>query len=111
MAGTKAGAIKARKTIIEKYGRDHWASIGQVGGQNSVSGGFASHVTGKDGLTGVQRSKVVGFKGGKISKRPASIKYVYKGKPKTLVEIGQKLGIGYQGARAYAIRNKLERLS
>lgn len=109
MAGTKAGAAKAKKTMIAKYGENHWANIGQIGGQNSVTGGFASHVAGQDGLTGVQRSKVAGFIGGKISKRPASIRYRFNDEFLTLVEIGNRLDMTYAGARAYAIRNNLER--
>lgn len=69
MAGTKAGAKKARATVKERYGDDFYANIGRKGGQNSNNGGFASDVVGKDGLTGRERASVAGKKGGAISKR------------------------------------------
>lgn len=39
------------------------------GGQNSHTGGFASRVVGLDGMTGPERAKIVGAKGGRKSKR------------------------------------------
>lgn len=69
MAGTKAGAAKATKTTKDKYGPNFYANIGRLGGHNGNTGGFASTTIGKDGLTGVQRAKIAGQKGGKISRR------------------------------------------
>lgn len=69
MAGTKAGGLKTAQTIKEKYGKDFYANIGKQGGQNGHKGGFASMVVGADGLTGPERAKKVGSKGGAISKR------------------------------------------
>lgn len=69
MAGTKAGGQAAAKTNKEKYGTDFYAKIGQTGGKRGTTGGFASEVVGKDGLTGRERAKLVGVKGGATSKR------------------------------------------
>lgn len=69
MAGTKAGGLKAKMTNLEKYGKDFYNTIGKKGGQNGHTGGFASTVVGEDGLTGLQRARIAGAKGGRISKR------------------------------------------
>ena len=65
MAGTVEGGRKARKTNYEKYGDDFYKRIGKLG----HTGGFASTEVGEDGLTGPQRAKLAGAKGGKKSKR------------------------------------------
>lgn len=62
------------KTMIKKYGSreavtEKQRAIGKIGGSISRTGGFASHVVGKDGLTGTQRAKIAGRKGGIISRR------------------------------------------
>ena len=69
MAGTREGGLKAKATNKGLYGKDWYSRIGQIGGRNGHTGGFASHVVGKDGLTGVERAKVAGAKGGAKSKR------------------------------------------
>ena len=69
MAGNKAGGLKTRQTIKEKYGSDFYKRIGSAGGKNSSNGGFGSKKVGDDGLTGAQRAKVAGYKGGLISRR------------------------------------------
>lgn len=74
MAGTREGGLKASKTKKEKYGIDHYARIGRIGGRNGHSGGFASTTIGRDGLTGWERSKIAGKKGGTISRRGKSKK-------------------------------------
>lgn len=56
----------------KKYGEgysDFFRKIGRVGGQRSVNGGFASTKVGKDGLTGPERARICGYKGGRISRR------------------------------------------
>lgn len=68
MAGTREGGLKAAKANLERD-PDFYKRIGQKGGRVSCDGGFASNKVGKDGLTGQQRAKIVGAKGGKISKR------------------------------------------
>ena len=72
MVGTKAGAKKAKATLKSKLG-DNYSSffkrIGAKGGKNSHTGGFASFVVGKDGLTGRERASKVGRIGGLKSTR------------------------------------------
>ena len=72
MSGTKAGGAKAAQTNRERYGKDWYALIGAKGGLRSMNGGFASHKIGKDGLTGLERSRIAGAKGGSISRRGRS---------------------------------------
>ena len=69
MAGTKAGGLKAAATNKRLHGEDFFARIGKKGGRNGHVGGFNSDKVGKDGLTGWERAKIAGRKGGKISKR------------------------------------------
>jgi general stress protein YciG len=69
VAGTKEGGKKAAATNKSKYGNKFYANIGRKGGSNGHTGGFASDEVGADGLTGQQRAKIAGAKGGKISKR------------------------------------------
>lgn len=69
MSGTKDGARKAVATNIKRHGDDFYKRIGAKGGRNSKKGGFASYVVGKDGLTGRERAKIAGEKGGRLSRR------------------------------------------
>lgn len=70
MGGTRAGGLRASLTNKQKYGEDFYAKIGSTGGKNSNTGGFGnSTVIGKDGLTGRQRARIAGAKGGKKSRR------------------------------------------
>ena len=73
MVQTKAGGKKAVKTIKEKWSVDFYREIGRKGGKNGHTGGFASDVIGRDGLTGKERAKIAGHKGGRISKRSKHI--------------------------------------
>lgn len=68
MPGTAAGAAKAMKTLFERH-PGHHARIGAKGGANSSNGGFASDVIGNDGLTGRERARIAGAKGGAKSRR------------------------------------------
>ena len=74
MSGTVEGGRKAYLTNIEKYGADYYANIGRMGGRRRCNGGFASDKIGPDGLTGPQRARLAGAKGGKISRRGPSLK-------------------------------------
>lgn len=69
MVQTKAGGKKTAQTIKEKWGSDFYREIGRKGGKKGHTGGFASNVIGRDGLTGKERAKIAGKKGGTISKR------------------------------------------
>jgi hypothetical protein len=74
MAGNIIGGIKASETNKKRYGKDFYKSIGAMGGSKSRGGGFASDVVGADGLTGRERSVIVGIRGGMVSKRGKAIK-------------------------------------
>lgn len=73
MAGTKAGGAKAARTNMRKYGPNFYAEIGAKGGRSGNTGGFACEKKGEDGLTGPERARIVGAKGGKISRRGPAI--------------------------------------
>lgn len=60
MSGTKAGGIKAAKTNLERHGVDFYKRIGQKGGQNGHTGGFAANR---------ELARTAGAKGGSISRR------------------------------------------
>lgn len=68
MAGTKAGGIKAAAKNLAKD-PSFYAKIGARGGKNGRTGGFASQVVGDDGLTGAERARIAGARGGRISRR------------------------------------------
>ena len=65
MAGNKIGAAKARKTIIERHGEDHFKKIGSIGGKRK------SPLKGFGGMTPEKRIEA-GRKGGTISRRGPS---------------------------------------
>lgn len=69
MVQTREGGRKTAQTIKEKWGSDFYREIGRKGGKNGHTGGFASNVIGRDGLTGKERARIAGKKGGTISKR------------------------------------------
>lgn len=74
MSGTKEGGAKAAATNKARHGDGFYARIGAMGGRNGTTGGFASDVIGKDGLTGRERAKIAGAKGGSISRRGSAKK-------------------------------------
>lgn len=75
--GTKEGDIATKKwhaTMEAKYGspeklHEVMRELGRKGGRHGRTGGFNSDKVGKDGLTGRERAKIAGAKGGSISKR------------------------------------------
>ena len=69
MPGNKTGGAKAAATNL-KNDPDFYRRIGQLGGRVSSTGGFASDKVGADGLTGQDRARIAGAKGGRISRRP-----------------------------------------
>ncbi len=68
IAGTKAGGAKAAATNKAKYGADYYAKIGQMGGQNSYTGGFAANP---------ELARIAGRKGGRISRRSKATHHIY----------------------------------
>lgn len=68
MAGTKIGGMKARDKNLARD-PDFYKKAGRKGGLNGNTGGFASDLIGEDGLTGLERAKIAGRKGGTISRR------------------------------------------
>lgn len=68
MAGTKAGGQKAAAKNLAKN-PNFYRDIGREGGRNGTDGGFASPFKGSDGLTGQERARIAGKKGGLISRR------------------------------------------
>lgn len=69
MSGTVDGGKAAADTNKELYGEDYYAKLGRLGGMKSRTGGFASNVVGDDGLTGRERARIAGARGGRVSKR------------------------------------------
>lgn len=72
MAGTREGGLKARARNLARD-PNWYKKIGAKGGANGkgpgYKGGFASNEVGEDGLTGRERAKLAGAKGGAISRR------------------------------------------
>lgn len=64
MANRREGGLKAAETIRKRYGKEFYQVIGEMGGLKSRNCGFASQKVGKDGLTGAQRAKIAGARGG-----------------------------------------------
>lgn len=60
MAGTREGGLKARATNLKKHGKDFYSKIGQKGGKNGHTGGFAANP---------ELARIAGAKGGTISRR------------------------------------------
>ena len=68
MAGTKAGAMKAKETNLKRYGKDFYKTIGKRGGENGHGmKGFALDK---------ERASRAGRIGGKKSKRTPAKKSV-----------------------------------
>jgi hypothetical protein len=78
MANTKAGGKKHKQTLLEKLGSEeavkaYYRKIGAMGGAKSRGGGFGSDKVGKDGLTGAERARLAGIKGGKATRIPSNL--------------------------------------
>ena len=73
MAGNRAVGLKAAQKN-KALDPDFYREIGRIGGASGNTGGFASDKIGQDGLTGRERARIVGAKGGRISKRRKSLK-------------------------------------
>lgn len=75
MSGSKLGGRRARDTILKVYGQDFYQRIGGLNVQSWIDNGrkprgFSCDTVGPDGLTGRERARVAGRKGGIISRRP-----------------------------------------
>lgn len=78
MPNTKEGGKKAQQTLLQKLGsaeavREYYKNIGAMGGKKSRGGGFASNKVGADGLTGAERARLAGSKGGKATRIPSNL--------------------------------------
>lgn len=60
MSGTKEGGAKAAATNKARHGEDFYKILGQKGGKNGHTGGFAANP---------KLARIAGAKGGKISRR------------------------------------------
>lgn len=70
MAGNVEGGLKASKKNKKLYGKNFYQTIGQKGGRNGSRGkGFSSILIGADGLTGRERARIAGARGGSVSSR------------------------------------------
>jgi len=67
MSGTRDGGLRAEQTNKQRNGDDFYKRIGAMGGKKSRGGGFQSELVGADGLTGYERARIAGSKGGKKS--------------------------------------------
>lgn len=71
MAGSRDGGKKAAAKNLAKN-PNFYRDIGRKGGSvKGTTGGFASNSVDDNGLTGRQRAKIAGAKGGRISRRSA----------------------------------------
>lgn len=82
MTQTKAGAKKAVKTIKAKHGDDFYSRIGQKGGKNGHTGGFAANH---------ELARIAGKKGGKKSRRTGVKNGQGKAKPKAEKPVQKKV--------------------
>lgn len=67
-----ASGLKAAETNRTKHGEDFYARINAESHAKGHKGGFASDSIGKDGLTGRERARLAGAKGGKKSRKLAT---------------------------------------
>lgn len=79
MTNTKEGGQKFRSRMIERFGseeayRMYMRELAHKGGKQSNTGGFASELKDKNGLTGAERASVYGRLGGRKSRRGPSKK-------------------------------------
>ena len=104
MSGTREGALKTAITNKLRHGDDFYARIGKKGGSRSTpTGGFGCPNVSADCLTGRERARIAGAKGGSISKRDEAKTWYEKNKHKieymrqdgfTIKEISKELNVG-----------------
>jgi general stress protein YciG len=66
MSGTVDGGKQAAETNRERYGDDYYKVIGSKGGMRTIADGAKPKGFAQD----IERARIAGAKGGKISKRP-----------------------------------------
>lgn len=69
MSGTVKCGKKAAATNKQRYGMNFYGAIGRLGGLKSRGGGFASHYVDENGMTGPERARLAGVKGGRVGRR------------------------------------------
>lgn len=100
MAGNKADAIKTKQRIIELYGEDFYKKIGQKGGTNGKTGGFAHNR---------ELARRAGRIGGLKSKRSeVANKYEMNGEILTAKEWAKKLNVHIATVYSYAKKGKMK---
>lgn len=72
VAGTRQGGLKAAESNYERHGKDFYRGIGAKGGAISRGGGFSPEHVYEDGLTGREKARIAGAKGGSASRRVKS---------------------------------------
>lgn len=90
MSGTRAGGLKTKAKVIARFGKDYYRQMGHIGGCNGTTGGFACLDTGADGLTGPERARVAGARGGKISRRGPARPIMEARKSSSWTQVGRK---------------------
>ncbi len=65
MTGTKAGGLKAAETNRKRHGKNFYKKIGQKGGRNGHTGGFAANP---------ELARLAGAKGGRNSRRGPALR-------------------------------------
>jgi len=79
MVGTRAGSLKAKQTMLAKYGeegyREFYRRVGSLGGSvKNPNRGFACKEKDANGLTGRDRARLAGALGGLNSTRGAQLR-------------------------------------
>ena len=69
MAGTRNGGLSAAETNRKRHEADFYARIGAIGSAKPKLGGFACQQVGADGLTGKERARIAGARGGRRNRR------------------------------------------
>lgn len=64
MSQTKAGAAKAKQTMIDKYGENYWVELGKLGGAKGAKDGVIKGF----GAMDKDRLKEISRKGGSVTK-------------------------------------------
>lgn len=69
MRDRQASGKIAAETNRKKHGHDFYSNIVRAGNYKGRRGGFASERIGADGLTGQERARIAGARGGRKSRK------------------------------------------